>query len=107
MPVILCPVCGDIVLAQAFPIHMLFVHFTCLLRDAIASVTRRGKFMRTVHGTLEDDCPVCLSGLSTGPCVRLTSCHHMFHRKCIERWWKCDDVAATCPTCRLAYDATI
>lgn len=45
---------------------------------------------------LEDNCPICISGMTSGDSI-LLPCGHRFHIKCMEAWSK---RASSCPTCR-------
>lgn len=42
------------------------------------------------------ECPICYDTIS-GKNSKVTSCKHMFHRTCLERWTK---EHTTCPLCR-------
>ena len=47
----------------------------------------------------EQTCPICLSNM--GKCVKILSCGHMYHAKCINEYAKhCNTIHIACPTCR-------
>uniref|UniRef100_A0ACD5XK18 Uncharacterized protein n=1 Tax=Avena sativa TaxID=4498 RepID=A0ACD5XK18_AVESA len=43
------------------------------------------------------DCAICFDGLDGESAVELPSCEHVFHRRCISKWFS---KATTCPMCR-------
>lgn len=45
----------------------------------------------------DDECPVCLTGLSEHPCMRIQVCSHVFHQSCLQ---DCVMKDPTCPLCR-------
>lgn len=49
----------------------------------------------------DDECSICLCSLHEGKVIELVKCHHFFHRKCIEQWFK---TCPTCPQCLAVYD---
>ena len=49
------------------------------------------------HVYNNDDCSICLDPLKEQPCIKLTKCGHVHHRKCITKWFK---IEKTCPLCR-------
>ncbi|XP_050373957.1 E3 ubiquitin-protein ligase RHA2A-like [Argentina anserina] len=49
-------------------------------------------------GGASPDCVVCLSTLRDGDCVRMLSCHHVFHKHCFDGWL--NQMNFTCPICR-------
>ena len=56
-----------------------------------------GKYKK-VKCDSESDCPICLEQLKTNEYYRELSCKHVFHKKCIDRWFKKDH--SDCPMCR-------
>lgn len=64
-----------------------------------------GKRLCTVHYLVEkrksEECSICLSGLSYPSLIR-TGCDHVFHYKCLKRWY--DEEKDTCPLCRATLD---
>ena len=46
---------------------------------------------------MTNDCSICLDPLKEQPCIKLTKCGHVHHRKCITKWFK---IEKTCPLCR-------
>ncbi|KAL1536004.1 RING-type E3 ubiquitin transferase [Salvia divinorum] len=60
-------------------------------------------FIECNHGNLEGHdqgscCTICLEEYSPQDVIRcITSCHHYFHSKCIDRWLQDNN---TCPVCR-------
>ncbi|KAH9317922.1 hypothetical protein KI387_019691, partial [Taxus chinensis] len=49
----------------------------------------------------DEECSICLCSLHEGKVIELVKCHHFFHRKCIEQWFK---TRPTCPQCLTVYD---
>lgn len=43
------------------------------------------------------ECTICIASIKKGSIIRLLSCTHKFHYKCIDEWV---DKNTTCPTCR-------
>ena len=56
-----------------------------------------GKYKK-VKNDCELECPICLEQLKTNEYYRELSCKHVFHKKCIDRWFKKDH--SDCPMCR-------
>ena len=51
-----------------------------------------------------NNCAVCLNELKEGEYVRkLPKCSHLFHKKCIDKWFKKDEKKMSCPICRHKY----
>jgi hypothetical protein len=46
----------------------------------------------------ENPCPICMDDFSVGEYQRTLECNHMFHKKCIDKWFKKDK--NDCPMCR-------
>jgi hypothetical protein len=44
-----------------------------------------------------EDCPICYEGILDSKDAKVTSCKHLFHRECLEKW-TCEK--STCPMCR-------
>uniref|UniRef100_A0A0D6R5D4 RING-type E3 ubiquitin transferase n=1 Tax=Araucaria cunninghamii TaxID=56994 RepID=A0A0D6R5D4_ARACU len=59
------------------------------------------EFVHGVNSDEDEECSVCLCSLHEGKIVELVKCHHLFHRKCIEEWFK---TRSTCPQCLAVYD---
>ena len=55
------------------------------------------KFTKPKEGQEEVVCSVCLSAPEEGDDVCKVSCGHVFHKSCIEEWFK---KAQICPNCR-------
>ncbi len=45
------------------------------------------------------DCPICLDKLESNEYYRKLPCSHLYHKKCIDKWFKENNT--TCPVCRL------
>ena len=58
------------------------------------------KTYRSVHGTDELECCICLEGFKKGCTIHRTSCYHHFHPKCLGRYLKKECLTPTCPMCR-------
>jgi len=49
--------------------------------------------------TLEDyDCCICLNGIEKGQTIKLLKCNHIYHKSCIESWFK---KKKACPYCNI------
>ncbi|KAK1269229.1 putative E3 ubiquitin-protein ligase RHA2B [Acorus gramineus] len=46
----------------------------------------------------DDDCVFCLERLREGERVRWLDCRHVFHKDCIDGWFRLSNL--TCPVCR-------
>ena len=46
-----------------------------------------------------DRCTICLENYKSGTYKRILSCNHIYHKKCIDRWFKTSE-CQTCPMCR-------
>jgi len=54
--------------------------------------------VENVSSTLEDNCTICQDAMEDGQQVRrLSHCHHVFHKSCIDTWFQRN---VHCPTCR-------
>ena len=53
------------------------------------------------HYDLEDinECPICMVDYKENEITKITSCGHIFHTECIDRWIK-KKKAYNCPICR-------
>jgi hypothetical protein len=47
---------------------------------------------------IENSCPICIENFKEGEYYRILVCNHIFHRKCIDHWFKKDH--SDCPICR-------
>ena len=47
--------------------------------------------------TNQDQCIICLEEYKVGLYKRKLMCGHIFHKKCVDRWFKKDE---RCPICR-------
>jgi hypothetical protein len=56
-----------------------------------------GKYKK-VKCDSESECPICLDQLKLNEYYRELACKHVFHKKCIDRWFKKDH--SDCPMCR-------
>ena len=51
----------------------------------------------------EDICPICMDFYKSGTYKRKLGCNHVFHKKCIDKWFKRlgeEDMNLNCPICR-------
>lgn len=47
------------------------------------------------------ECSICLNRIKDGDFVRkLPKCGHLFHKKCVDKWFKKDKERMSCPVCR-------
>jgi hypothetical protein len=51
----------------------------------------------------KDRCTICLEGYKSGTYKRKISCNHVFHKKCIDKWFK-KSGNVNCPICRKNHD---
>jgi|LauGreDrversion4_2_1035121.scaffolds.fasta_scaffold1015157_1 hypothetical protein len=71
----------------------------CDLRNVL------GKFqkIKTTDPIIHDKCVICLDKYEYGTYKRVLKCGHVFHKKCVDRWF-CKlteyDKDLTCPICR-------
>ncbi len=64
--------------------------------DACRFRAREGDYCR-IHAPKESkDCPICYEVIK-GKDSKVTSCKHLFHRECLEKWTRDH---STCPMCR-------
>jgi hypothetical protein len=47
---------------------------------------------------ITDPCPICMDDFCCGEYSRTLTCGHLFHKKCIDKWFKKDK--NDCPMCR-------
>lgn len=47
---------------------------------------------------LDTQCPICIDSFCCGEYQRTLECNHVFHKKCIDKWFKKDK--NECPMCR-------
>lgn len=50
--------------------------------------------------TSGDCCPICMEQYIAGTYKRTTKCGHVFHKKCIDKWFKKECPNYICPVCR-------
>ena len=53
---------------------------------------------KKVKETTDTTCPICIDELKKGEYYRTLECSHVFHKKCIDNWFKKDH--SDCPMCR-------
>jgi len=46
----------------------------------------------------ETACPICIDNFKENECYRTLSCNHVFHKRCIDHWFRKDH--SDCPMCR-------
>ncbi|KAG0259527.1 hypothetical protein BG011_002575 [Mortierella polycephala] len=53
----------------------------------------------------DDECPICKEAMSmnnpVSTTVKIRSCKHCFHERCIEEWFRCDYGQFKCPICNV------
>eukprot|EP00928_Gymnodinium_smaydae_P083920 TRINITY_DN67171_c0_g1_i1.p1 TRINITY_DN67171_c0_g1~~TRINITY_DN67171_c0_g1_i1.p1 ORF type:complete len:138 (+),score=20.54 TRINITY_DN67171_c0_g1_i1:68-481(+) len=55
----------------------------------------------TTTTSTEPICTICLQAVAEAQPCRELSCHHFFHRNCIDAWWTASKLGeSTCPSCR-------
>jgi len=58
-----------------------------------------GKYKKVKDPELcQSCCPICIDNFKENEYFRELSCKHVFHKKCIDRWFKKDH--SDCPMCR-------
>lgn len=53
---------------------------------------------RKVSDPSETECPICFDNYKTGEYFRKLPCEHLFHKKCVDKWFK--ETSFSCPICR-------
>ena len=53
---------------------------------------------QTLKDIAKEECAICLGSISSRRSCRSLSCKHVFHKRCIRRWFGRGTL--TCPTCR-------
>ncbi len=69
-------------------------------------VSHLPKYKKILENLKEDDepCSICLSSFNKGEYYRkLPICKHMYHKKCIDKWFKKDIKNMKCPICRTSH----
>lgn len=66
--------------------------------DLIKKKTNLGKYQKVKITDNFEDCPICLESFKLNQFYRKLECNHVFHKKCIDRWFKKDNL--NCPMCR-------
>jgi hypothetical protein len=86
-------------LINKFCIHLLFIFFTpCLLciynkKHKINDISYNLKTMNQY----DNFCSICLDNFHNKILVKKLPCNHIFHSKCINKWF---DINYICPNCR-------
>ena len=52
-----------------------------------------------LQGDLLNECSICLDNFDVGQKISELSCHHLFHKECLEQWMQDNH---NCPLCRLS-----
>ena len=55
-------------------------------------------YKKVKQDLLEIQCPICIENFNLGEYQKTLCCKHVFHKKCIDRWFKKDH--SDCPMCR-------
>lgn len=50
-------------------------------------------------------CAICLQEYEPGEALKMLSCSHIYHRKCIDRWHRAQPGGKTCPLCQRSVTA--
>lgn len=57
---------------------------------------------------LEEHCSICFEQYEVGQLKRtLDTCNHVFHKKCIDKWFRKNSDDMNCPVCRKNYNRRI
>uniref|UniRef100_A0A8C4TVL7 RING-type E3 ubiquitin transferase n=1 Tax=Falco tinnunculus TaxID=100819 RepID=A0A8C4TVL7_FALTI len=74
-----------------------------------ASKERRPESPRsTVWGAASySECAICLQAYEPGKALKLLSCSHAYHRKCIDLWHCAQPGSKTCPLCLRSVTAVV
>ena len=77
---------------------------SCLLetkqirKNKIKHIGRYKRIKKTDKELLELTCPICIDLFKEGEYYRNLDCSHVFHKRCIDRWFIKDH--SECPMCR-------
>jgi len=63
-----------------------------------AQIKNIGKYKKIKEINNLSECPICLEEFKQGEYYRKLECKHLFHKKCIDHWFKKDH--SDCPMCR-------
>jgi hypothetical protein len=69
-----------------------------LRRDQIKSIGKCKKVKAESANIIDQVCPICLENFKENEFYRNLECNHIFHKKCIDRWFRKDH--SDCPMCR-------
>lgn len=47
------------------------------------------------------NCMICLLGFTPGESILILLCNHIFHKKCLEKWFDDSNEEKKCPNCNL------
>jgi hypothetical protein len=57
---------------------------------------------KIMNNNIQNSCPICMDlFLDNDPIRHLYKCKHMYHKKCIDKWFNKNCI---CPICRTSYD---
>jgi hypothetical protein len=65
----------------------------------IAGDGSQGELQDELLDGILDECSICLDNFDAGQTVCELSCHHLFHKGCLEQWMQDNH---NCPLCRLS-----
>ena len=85
--------------SENFTIKIIFIE----KKTRNVHVSHLNKYRKIVN-VPENKCPICLDEFKLGEYFReLQLCNHIFHKKCIDKWFLADVFNMNCPICRTSY----
>ncbi len=67
-------------------------------KETVKDQLKKIKYHRVKDNLLETSCSICIDNFQLGEYQRTLCCSHVFHKKCIDRWFKKNKT--DCPMCR-------
>ena len=89
---------SNIPLRQERPLH------GAAMIACVPLVVYRRSDLRNGDTTCDEECSICLTTFVDGDCLRVPSCGHCFHSRCLRTWFRTSE--PHCPFCRHPIAAT-
>lgn len=83
----------------------LSISLSCRLYDIYLKKRKERRFNRSldqllITENLQETCSICLENFLKNEKIIKLDCRHIFHKKCIKKWFK-DKDQKNCPLCRI------